>query len=149
MFSWSSLVFSDPRDVDNLAYDSSAFSKSSLYIRKFSVYVLLKPGLKDFEHNFVNIWNGLSCTVVWTFFDIALLWMEWKLTISSPVAIAEFSQFADTLKCNTLVASFFRILNGSAGILSPPLALFMKYLLSKTSLTSHSRLFGYHDYLGN
>ena len=38
----------DLRNVDNLAYVSSAFSKSSLYIWKFSVHVLLKPGLKDF-----------------------------------------------------------------------------------------------------
>ena len=38
----------DPMDVGNLTSD--AFSKSSLYIWKFSVHVLLKPGLKDFEH---------------------------------------------------------------------------------------------------
>ena len=38
----------DPVDVGNL---TSAFSKSSLYIWKFSVYVLLKPTLKDFEYN--------------------------------------------------------------------------------------------------
>ena len=34
----------------NLISDSSAFAKSSLYIWKFSVHVLLKPVLKDFEH---------------------------------------------------------------------------------------------------
>ena len=39
----------DPNDV-NLISDSSAFSKSSLYIWKFSVHVLLKPNLEDFEH---------------------------------------------------------------------------------------------------
>ena len=39
----------DPNDV-NLISDSSAFSKSSLYIWKFSVHVLLKPSLEDFEH---------------------------------------------------------------------------------------------------
>ena len=43
----------DPRDVGNLTSGSSAFSKSSLYIWKFSVHVLLKPGLKDFEYNLV------------------------------------------------------------------------------------------------
>ena len=36
--------------VGNLIYGSSAFSKLSLYIWKFSVHVLLKPSLKDFEH---------------------------------------------------------------------------------------------------
>ena len=42
--------FYDPVDVGNLISRSSAFSKSSLYIWKFLVYVLLKPSLKDFEH---------------------------------------------------------------------------------------------------
>ena len=40
----------DPTNVGNLISGSSAFSKSSLYIWKFSVHVLLKPSLKDFEH---------------------------------------------------------------------------------------------------
>ena len=40
----------DPMDVGNLIFSSSAFSKSSLYILKFSFHVLLKPSLKDFEH---------------------------------------------------------------------------------------------------
>ena len=40
----------DPTDVGNLISDSSAFSKSSLNICKFSVHVRLKPGLENFEH---------------------------------------------------------------------------------------------------
>ena len=40
----------DPTDVGNLISGSSAFLKSSLYIWKLSVHVLLKPSLKDFEH---------------------------------------------------------------------------------------------------
>ena len=40
----------DPMDVGNLISGSSAFSKPSLYIWKSSVYILLKPSLKDFEH---------------------------------------------------------------------------------------------------
>ena len=40
----------DSADVANLISGSSAFSKSSLYIWKFSIYVLLKPSLKYFEH---------------------------------------------------------------------------------------------------
>ena len=47
--------FYDPVDVDNLISGASAFSKSSLYIWKFSVHVLLKPSLKDFEHNLASI----------------------------------------------------------------------------------------------
>ena len=42
----------DPVDVGNLISASSAFSKTSLNIRKFMVYVLLKPGLENFEHYF-------------------------------------------------------------------------------------------------
>jgi len=42
--------FYDPADVGNLTSVSSAFSKCSLYIWKFSVHVLLKSSLKDFEH---------------------------------------------------------------------------------------------------
>ena len=41
--------FYDPMDVDNLIYGSSAFSKSNLNIWKFSVHVLLKPSLENFE----------------------------------------------------------------------------------------------------
>ena len=42
--------FHDPADVGNLTSGSSAFSKTSLNIRKFTVHVLLKPGLENFEH---------------------------------------------------------------------------------------------------
>ena len=45
-----SCFFDDPTDVGNLISGSSAFSKSSLNIWKFTVHVLLKPGLENFEH---------------------------------------------------------------------------------------------------
>ena len=44
-----SYVFDDPADVGNLISGSSAFSKSSLNIWKFTVYILLKPGLEIFK----------------------------------------------------------------------------------------------------
>ena len=47
-----SCFFYDPADVDNLISCSSAFSKSNLNIWKFSVHILLKPGLENFEHCF-------------------------------------------------------------------------------------------------
>ena len=51
MFFWNSLAFFyDPVDVDNLISGSSAFSKSSLNIGKFTVHVLLKPRLENFEN---------------------------------------------------------------------------------------------------
>ena len=45
-----SRFFCDPTDVSNLISDFSVFSKSSVYIWKFSVHILWKPSLKDFEH---------------------------------------------------------------------------------------------------
>ena len=47
-----SCFFHDPVDVVNLISGSSAFSKISLNIRKFTVHILLKPGLENFEHYF-------------------------------------------------------------------------------------------------
>src|SRR5574337_371586 len=49
-----SCFFDDPADVGNLISSSSAFSKSSLNIWKFTVHVLLKPGLANFEHYFAS-----------------------------------------------------------------------------------------------
>ena len=68
-----SCFFYDPTYVGNLISDSSAFSKSSLNTGKFSVHVLLKPGLENFEHYFASMWDECSCVVIWTFFDIVFL----------------------------------------------------------------------------
>ena len=50
-----SCFFCDPTDVGNLISGSSAFSKSSLTIWKFSVHVLLKPNLEDLEHHSASV----------------------------------------------------------------------------------------------
>ena len=50
-----SCFFHDPADVGNLISGSSAFSKTSLNIRKFMVHLLLKPGLENFEHYFTSM----------------------------------------------------------------------------------------------
>ena len=50
-----SCFFNDPTDVGNLISCSSAFYKSSLNIWKFTIHVLLKPGLKNFEQNFTSM----------------------------------------------------------------------------------------------
>ena len=52
---FSCLLFCDPTDVGNLIFGSSAFSKTSLKIWKFTVHVLLKPGLETFEHYFTSV----------------------------------------------------------------------------------------------
>ena len=50
-----SCFFDDPADVGNLISGSSAFSKTSLNIWKFTVQVLLKSGLENFEHYFSSM----------------------------------------------------------------------------------------------
>ena len=83
----SPCFFYDPAYVGNLISGSSAFSKSSLYIWKFSVHVMLKPSLKDFEHNLSSMGDECNCLVVWTFFSTALLgnWdEEWSFPVLWP-----------------------------------------------------------------
>ena len=74
----------DPTDAGNLISGSSAFSKSSLNIWKFSVHVLLKTDLENFENDSAIIWNEYNCVVVWTFFGISFLW-DWNENWSFPV----------------------------------------------------------------
>ena len=95
-----SCFFNDPTDAGNLISGSSAFSKSSLNIWNFTVHVLLKPGLENFECYFASSelvgWVQLygSLSILWHCLSLGL---EWKLTFSNPVATAEFSKFAGTL----------------------------------------------------
>ena len=56
--------FDDPADVGNLISGSSAFFKTSLNIWKFTVHVLLKPGLENFEHYFTSVLDECNCVVV-------------------------------------------------------------------------------------
>ena len=93
-----SCFFHDPADVGNLLSGSSAFSKTSLNIWKFSVHLLLKPCLENFKRYFASKWNECSCVVVWTFFGISSL-CDWNENWPFPVlwATAEFSKFAGIL----------------------------------------------------
>ena len=80
-----SWFFDDPADVGNLiSGGSSAFSKTSLNIWKFTVHVLLKPGLGNFEHYFTSVWDECKCAVVGAFFGIAFLW-DWNENWPFPV----------------------------------------------------------------
>ena len=79
-----SCFFDDPVNVGNLISGSSDFSKTSLNISKFTVHVLLKPGLENFEHYFACMWDVCSYAVVWAFFGIAFLW-DWNENWPFPV----------------------------------------------------------------
>ena len=82
------LFFDDPVDIGNLIFGSSAFSKTSLNIWKFTVHVLLKPGLENCEHYFPSVWDECNCVIVWAFFGIAFLrdWDEnWPFPVLWPL----------------------------------------------------------------
>ena len=83
-FFWLSCFFYDQADVGNLISGSSTFSKSSLNIWKFSVHIVLKLHLENFEHYFANIWDDCNCVVVWIFFGITFLW-DWNENWPFPV----------------------------------------------------------------
>ena len=126
----------DPMNVGNMISGSSASLKPALKIWKFSVHVLLKPSLKDFEHNLAIIWNECNSTVVRAFFAIALLWdwnenghfpILWPL-LSFPNLLTYWVQHSNSI--------IFRIWTSSN-----PLILFT-VMLPKADLNSHSTMSG-------
>jgi len=106
-----------------------------------SQFILLKPGLENFEHYFTSVWGECNCVVVWTFFGIAFLW-DWNENwLFQSFGHCWVFQICWHIECSTFTASSFRICNSSTGIPSPPLALFI-VMLPKAHLTSHSRMSG-------
>ena len=150
-----SCFFDDPVNVDNLISGSSAFSKTSLNIWKFTVHILLKPGLgrilsitllacemsATVRCLSIECWAlSIECNV-WAFFGIACLWdynenwpfpVLWPL-LSFPNLLAYWVQHFH--------ASSSRFWNSSTEIPSPPLALFI-VMLPKAHLTLGSRMSG-------
>ena len=113
----------DPTDVGYLISGSSAFSKYSLNIWKVSVHLLLKPSLKDFEHDLISMWNEFNCVVVWIFFGIAFLW-DWNENWPFPLLwLLWVFQICWHIECSIFTATSFRIWNSSTGIPSPLLTL--------------------------
>ena len=91
--------------------------------------------------NITSLWDECNYTEVWTFVGIAFLW-DWNESWPFPVLWPLLS-FPNCwhIECSTFTASSFKIWNSSTGAPSPPLALFTE-MLSKTHLTSHSRMSG-------
>ena len=146
-----SCFFNDPADVGNLFSGSFAFSKSSLNIWKLMVHLLLKPGLANVKHYFASMWDECNCVVVWTFFGIAFLWDWNEIDLFQFCGHCWIFQICRHIECSTFTASSFRIWNSSTGIPSPPLALFVVFLLPKAppgclALGEWSHL---GDYLGH
>ena len=129
----------DKVDVGSSTSGSYAFSKYSFYTWNFSVYVLLKPSLKDFEHYLASMWDERNCVVVWTFFGIALLW-DWNETdLFQSCDHCWVFQICWHIECSTFIASCFRIWNSSARIPSVPLDLFIA-IFPYSHLSSHSMM---------
>ena len=87
------------------------------------------------------MWVECNSAVVWTFFGIAFLW-DWSENWPFPVPWSLLS-FPDLLAywVQHFHSIIFRIWNSSAGIASPPLALFV-VMVPKSHLTLHSRMSG-------
>ena len=83
-----SCFFNDPADVGNIISGSSAFCKTSLDIWKFTVHILLKPGLENFKYYVTSMWDECNCVVVWAFLDTTFLWYwneNWPFPVPWPL----------------------------------------------------------------
>ena len=135
-----SCFFSDPTDVDNLISGFSDFSKTSLNIWKFSVHVLLKPGLENFEHYFTIVWDECNWAVECSL-GLPFLGIRMKMDLSQSCGHCWVFQICWHIECSSSTASSLKIWNSSTGIPSHQLALFV-VMLSKAHFTSHSRMSG-------
>ena len=116
----------DPMNVGNFISDSSAFSKHSLCIWNFLVYIMPKLSLKDFVHSFASMWNDCNCPAILTLSVITLLW-DWNENWPSPV-LWPLMSFPNLL--TFLVQHFNSLISAALNrrTMSPPLALFIVML---------------------
>jgi len=95
----------NPANVGNLIPGSSAFSKTSLNIWKFTVHVLLKPGLENFEHYFTSMWDEwivqyFEHSLALPFFEIGM-----KTDLFQSCGHCWVFQICWHIECNTFTAS--------------------------------------------
>ena len=155
MFFWNSLAFSMIQQV--LAIWSLLhlpFLNPAWTIWKFTVYILLKPGLENFEHYFAIVWDECHCAVVWTFFGMPFFEIGMKTDLFQACGHWWVFQICLHIECSSFTASSFRIWNSSTGIPSPPLALLWWCFLMPTWLRLLEFLalgeWSHHcDYLGH
>ena len=89
--------FYDPEDVGNLISHSSAFSKSRLNIWKFSVHVLLKPSLENFERYFASVWDECIFVVVQHSLVLPFFRFGMKIDLFQCYDHCKFSKFSGIL----------------------------------------------------
>ena len=87
------------------------------------------------------MWNNCKCAAIWTFFGVPFFGIGMKTDLFQSCGHCWVFQTCLHIECSTFTASSSRIWNSSAGIPSPPLALFI-VMLPKTHLTSLSRMSG-------
>ena len=77
----------DVMNVSNLILGSSAFSKFSLYIWKFSIHLPLKPILKDMGHNLTSMWSECigSLNILWHCASLGFEWKNWPFPVLWPL----------------------------------------------------------------
>jgi len=143
MFFWNSLALSMIQQMlAILSLVPLPFLKpASKNIWKFTVHVLLKLGLENFEHYFASMWDECNCAVVWAFFALPFFGIGMKTDLFQSCGHCWVFQICSHIEYRTFTASSFRIWNSSTGIPSPPLALFV-VMLPKAHLTSHYRMSG-------
>ena len=134
-----SCFFHDPVDVGNLI--SGSVSKTILNIWKFTVHVLLRPGLENFERYSTRIWDECNYAVVGEFLASPFFGIGMKTHLFQSCGHCWVFQICWQVECSIFTVSSFRICSSSTGIPSPPLALFV-VMLCKTHLTWHSRISG-------
>ena len=106
---WNSWFFSDPADVGNLISGSSAFPKSSLNSWNFMDRVLVKLGLKNFEHCFASVWDECSCVVIWIFLALPFFEIGIKTDLFQSCGHCLVFKICWHIECGTFTASSFRI----------------------------------------
>ena len=78
VFFWNSLAFSVIQCMLEIwPLVPLPFPNPALNIWTFTVHIVLKPGLENFEHYFASVCDECNCAAVWTFFGIAFLW-DWN-----------------------------------------------------------------------
>ena len=141
MFFWNSLAFSMIQRMLGIWSLVLLPFVNPVCTWKFSVHILLKPSLKDFEHYLDSMWNECNCAVFEHSLTLPFFGIGMKTDLFQSCGHCWVFQISWYIECSILIASYFRIRNSSAGIPSPPLALFIVMLL-KAHLTSHSRMSG-------
>ena len=131
----------DPESVGNLISGSPAFSKPRWAISRFLVHIMLKPSMQDFKHDLTS--TETSATVWWFEHPLVMpfLGTGMRTDFFQSWGHCWVFQICWHIECNTLIASFFRVLNSSTEIPLYPLVL-LTVMLPKAHLTPHFRMSG-------